>query len=102
MRAVKEILNIRKSVYGNYNGGNYGAHCIRLDIGRLSVWFSYDTIVAIQNGETYVSKNCWSTTTGKHLNAIDGGDRDAKKRRLPRKEFEAKVAEILKAHNLSL
>ena len=98
---MSEITNIRMSVYGNYKSGNYGAHCLRLDIGYLSLWISYDTVVAAQDGcgDLLVSKNCWGPTTGKHLNAIDGGD---KKARLPRAEFEAKVAEILAAHGLNI
>ena len=96
---MSKVLNIKKSVYGNYQGGNYGAHCLRLDIGNLSVWFSYDTVVAIWDDAKYVSENAWGPTTGKHLNAIDGGD---KKARLPRGIFEAKVAEILKKRGLTV
>jgi hypothetical protein len=103
---VNEVLNIRKSVYGNYSGGNYGAHCLRVDIGSVVVYFSYDTVVAIgdmnEPGPLHVSENCWSTTTGKHLNAIDGGDRDAKKRRLPRADFEKRVSEILSRYGLNI
>jgi hypothetical protein len=32
-----------------------------------------------------VSENCWGTTTGKHLNRIDGGNR---KNRVSRDKFE--------------
>ncbi|MFH1011786.1 MAG: hypothetical protein V1784_11205 [bacterium] len=91
----REPLYTSKSEYGS------GAHAIRVDVGRLSIWYSYDTVVAIQdgNGALHVSENCWSTTTGKHLNAIDDGD---KKSRVPRADFELIVSEILRAHNLQL
>lgn len=62
---------------------------VELDSVRL--WFSYSTLIGFVKrngsgaGKRFVSENCWSTTTGKHLNAIDGGD---KKSRLPREEFE--------------
>jgi flavorubredoxin len=41
--------------------------------------FSYKTIIAFAiNGKVIVRQNEWSTTTGKHLNAIDGGSNEAK------------------------
>ena len=62
--------------YGNYSSGNYGAHCLRVDIGPIRLWFSYQTVIAFQvDGHArVVHQNDWGTTTGKHLNAIDGGD----------------------------
>lgn len=55
---------------------------------RVRYWFSYSTCVAFQAmGHTYVRKNVWGTTTGKHLNAIDGGDRQAKEKRLDQADF---------------
>jgi hypothetical protein len=69
-------------------------------VGNLQLWFSYCTCIACrERGRRYVSENAWAQTTGRHLNAIDGGD---KKARLPRAAFEAKVAEILAAHKLDL
>ena len=59
----------------------------------LRVWFSYKTPVAfLANGEKVVSENQWGPTTGKHLNAIDSGD---KKTRLSRADFETKLAAAL-------
>lgn len=93
------MLAISKKTYGNYSDGNYGTHCIRLDIGSLALWFSYDTVVAFhEDGHSRrVSKNLWGPTTGKHLNAIDDGN---KKDRLPRKEFEKQLNGVLVAHKL--
>jgi len=35
------------------------------------IWFSYETPIAVRvRGETYISNNEWSSTTGKHLNYI--------------------------------
>ena len=41
----------------------------------LELYFSYDTIVAFQESghKITVSHNVWSTTTGRHLNEIEGG-----------------------------
>jgi hypothetical protein len=63
-------------------------HSLRFDVGGNSFWFSYEILVAFQHGygDIIVRQNDWSTTTGKHLNAIDGG---AKKARLPAADFEA-------------
>jgi hypothetical protein len=70
--------------------GNYGAHALRTDFGPLSVWFSYQTPIAFQVGgqPRVVRQNDWRQTTGKHLNAIDGGGRDARKERVTGETFE--------------
>lgn len=93
--------NVKIRSYGNYSSSNYGAHSLRVDIGSLTLYFSYETVIAFYTPQTgeIVSENCWKQTTGKHLNAIDGGN---KKMRLPREQFEAKLNEVLKVHNLSI
>lgn len=88
---MKNKINMPKiGTYGNYSSGNYGVHAMRVDLGNLSVWFSYQTPIAFQfDGQPrVVRQNDWATTTGKHLNAIDGGSRDAKKARVTGEEFE--------------
>lgn len=76
--------------YGNYSSPNYGAHALRFwDASGNIFWFSYETLVAFKAGaaaETVVHTNDWGSTTGKHLNAIDGGD---KKSRLSCSDFQA-------------
>ena len=45
-------------------------------IDNKKIYFSYETPVAFWNGkELFVSENEWGSTTGKHLNAIDGGNK---------------------------
>ena len=75
------------SSYGPYSG-NYGTNALRVDIGTLTIWFSYETPIAfrVAHGEIVVRQNDWKQTTGKHLNAIDGG---RKKSRVPSETFEA-------------
>lgn len=77
----------RINSYGNYSSDNYGAHCLRVVMGRVTVWFSYQTPVAFQIGGNarVVRANDWGPTTGKHLNAIDGGNRGE---RVSGEEFE--------------
>jgi len=60
---------------------------------NLKLYFSYNTIIAINDLDDtlYISENCFSNTTGKHLNKIN---RD-KKIRMKRDMFESKVSEIL-------
>jgi hypothetical protein len=74
MRDSAEVreMNIRKWNYMNgYSSNNYGAHSIAISLGNLTVWFSYDTIVAFMDGHgKVVSENVWGPTTGKHLNEI--------------------------------
>lgn len=64
-----------------------GSNALRFDYGNgLTVWFSYQTPVAFaRDGRKVVRENDWSNTTGKHLNSIDGGDKDS---RIPGKDFE--------------
>ena len=79
--------------YGNYSSENYGAHALVFtDADNNRFWFSYKTLVAFQKcGEPLaVRQNDWGPTTGKHLNAIDGGN---KKKRLTSLMFEAHFAE---------
>jgi hypothetical protein len=58
------------------------------------VAFSYKTVIAFAcGGVVTVRQNDWSTTTGKHLNAIDGGSTEAKKARLSARDFENAMAE---------
>jgi hypothetical protein len=65
------------SSYGKYRNSNYGSHCLRMDAGPLTAWFSYRTMVAFRfaGEERVVRQNEWGRTTGKHLNWIDGGDK---------------------------
>jgi len=76
--------------YGQYSGGNYGLHCMRVVVGPVSVWYSYSTPVAFKVGcqARVVHENAWGPTTGRHLNAIDGGDKHAKAARVSGEEFE--------------
>ena len=59
-----------------------------------TLWFSYRTVVAFQRGwgPIVVRENSWSTTTGKHLNYIDGGDAAAKRKRLSGDAFLAALS----------
>jgi hypothetical protein len=83
--------------YGNYTSDNYGAHCLAITIktskGDLDIYFSYKTPIAFRfNGSLIVRKNDWGTTTGKHLNAIDNGN---KKERKDSETFEKLFNDIL-------
>lgn len=62
-------------------------------IGQVQLWFSYSALVAFEHpavngGRRVVSENQWTTTTGKHLTEIDGGN---KKGRMKAVEFNALV-----------
>ena len=70
-----------------------------VELGKLDLFFSYETLVAICDTEHgwVVSKNVWSATTGRHMNKHipiakeDWWDHD---------EWETKVAEILREYGL--
>ena len=79
------------SNYGEYSGnGNYGAHSLLVDVGPLRVWYSYQTPVAFHVGgqRRVVRRNEWGTTTGKHLNWIDGGEKAQRAERVNTATFQ--------------
>jgi len=82
--------------YGNYSSDNYGAHCLCVEMGPVMVWFSYKTPIAfhVDGRARVVRQNEWGPTTGKHLNAIDGGNRKA---RVSSAEFEKLWSEQVEA-----
>jgi hypothetical protein len=95
----EDMPHVSISNYGNYSNSNYGAHCMEVRVGSMTLCFSYNTVVAFSDGfgGLKVSQNNWGPTTGKHLNWIDGGDKSS---RLPREEFNRQLDEALKRHDL--
>jgi hypothetical protein len=93
------ILEVKKWNYGNYSSDNYGANSIAIQVGTRKVFYSYNTVVAFcgtnSKGKYFdcTIKNYWNTTTGKHLNWLDGGN---KKARLTQEEFDKQLQEFLK------
>lgn len=83
--------------YGQYSNDNYGAHTLKVGLGTISLFYSYDTIVAYSDSDDglTVCENIWSTTTGKHLNWIDGGRKD---RRKDSATFDAMLSAALARH----
>ena len=82
--------------YGQYSSDNYGVNSLAFDLGSIEIFFSYQTPVAFITAKTglVVRENDWSTTTGKHLNWIDNGD---KKARITGEEFEKRLQEALES-----
>jgi hypothetical protein len=67
------------SNYGQYSNDNYGAHTLCFtDKEGNDYYYSYQTLVAFRNSKhgLVVHKNDWGTTTGKHLNWIDRGNKN--------------------------
>jgi len=75
-----------------------GPNSMRVRVGAFQVWYSYSTPVAFMSddGALTVRVNDWSQVTGKHLNTIDGGSAEARKRRLDSETFEARLASELR------
>lgn len=80
--------------YGNYGSDNYGTNTLRFSVDGTDYYYSYRTLVAVKRpGEPIiVHRNDWGPTTGKHLNWIDGGTPEAKRRRLNCEAFASAVA----------
>lgn len=90
---------IRKWNYGHYKSDNYGGHSMAIQVGTLTLYFSYDTVVAYKEAGQLmrVSENIWTVTTGKHLNWLEPD----KQLRLANDLFTFELCDVLKAHNLS-
>lgn len=83
--------------YMDYSSNNYGSSRM-VSIGDLDLYFSYETVIAFRSPKTglVIRKNDWSTTTGKHLNAINPN----KKERIDGAEFTAQLEKLLSSYNL--
>ena len=67
-----------------------------VEIGVVRLAFSYETLIGIHTGAAWiVSQNEWGATTGKHLNSLDGGSKEAKDRRLPQHEVEEITSDLI-------
>lgn len=74
-------------------------NAVEVGIGNVSLYFSYKTLIAYSDPQDglVVCENAWSTTTGKHLNYVDGGN---KKSRFNPAIFEEKAQAMLRRHGL--
>lgn len=69
----------------------YPANAVVVSLPKIDIYFSYKTPVAFRaGGKLVVRENDWGPTTGKHLNAIDGGDKAS---RVKSDVFEKLLAE---------
>ena len=61
-----------------------GSNFANVDLGNgIKLHFSYSTLIGFTcEGNTFVRENAWGATTGKHMNALDGGSKTAKAARL--------------------
>ena len=71
-------------------------HSVTMPNG-VTVWFSYETAIGFSTryGTPTVRENVWGPTTGKHLNAIDGGDKEARARRVSGDDFTTQFNDIM-------
>ena len=81
----------------SYSSGAPNSNCMRVQVGKLYLYFSYTTIVAFSmDSKTVGCENNWGSTTGKHLNWIEPD----KKKRIGEDTFETLLTKVLKKHNL--
>jgi hypothetical protein len=90
MQALQTTIDLDAVDFDRYAGPS----SMRFSDARgVTYYMSYSTLVAVRYGGTLlVRRNDWSTTTGKHLNAIDGDDKAS---RLDRDSFAQAVADLL-------
>jgi len=77
-----------------FNLKQIAANVTRVELGALTFWFSYETVVAFYapGSKRMVSENVWSVTTAKHLTLIDGGDKSS---RIPHDEFTTALDAVM-------
>ena len=65
-------------------GSNSPAIAFRDENSGFTYFYSYNTLIAFEHtlSGLVVRANAWGNTTGKHLNAIDGGSKEAKEKRI--------------------
>lgn len=71
-----------------------GPHSLQVFLPGLTLWWSYDTLVAFRVHDAEkptVCENRWGSTTGEHLDAIDGGDKAG---RLTREAFTDELTHL--------
>jgi len=101
---VSPISRISISSYGRYSSSNYGVSTMIIDLGCIKLYFSYRTVIAFRTVDTglVVMKNYWNCTTGKHINWVDGGSKEARKQRLTADEFEDKLSKVFKSFDMDV
>lgn len=89
--------DIRIYNYCDYSSNNYGSSRA-VQLGSLTLYFSYETVIAFNSPKTglIIRENSWSTTTGRHLNAIDPD----KKIRFSSEQFESLLDQLLESYEL--
>lgn len=68
-----------------------------LRLNGLTIHFSYETPIAFEGAGSgmVVRENDWGPTTGKHLNALDGGSPVAKAARIAGPDFGHRLTAAL-------
>ena len=83
-------MRVKLESYGKGTEGHV------LELGPITIYFSYATPIAVYgSGKRFIRENDWGPTTGRHLNHIDEGGKEAKAARLPSTEFERRLGELL-------
>jgi len=114
---------IKKSSYGEYSSGSSKVHTTLIKIGELSLWFSFDEVVAFKyekirevltdeeikiqiekrfkslgyNPRMFICKNIWEGVTARHIDFINP-DQSI---RLEREKFVELLNRVLDYCNLS-
>lgn len=82
----------------NVNLSQIANNFTSVNVNGVRIWFSYETAIAFSfAGNTVVRENVWGVTTGKHLNRVDGGTKEAKAARFDGETFEGALRASLTA-----
>ena len=84
-------MNVTNVSLENLGTVNKNKVTLETDQGNIVLYFSYETIVAVEaKGQLSVRQNDWSVTTGKFLNELEPN----KDRRLPTPGFEGVLSQV--------
>lgn len=94
-------------VKGEVSGWNYanrGDNAFACKIGKITVYFSYQTPIAFSDsgvdGSTIASENVWGKTTGTHISALHLDSLPTTNKQIPQSAFELRLQALLEKYGL--
>ena len=89
-------VSTKTRIFNYRNPNDRRCNAIAVKLGKLTLYFSYHTVVAYKiDDKLFVSENCFSPTTAQHIRAVESYESQPNGNRLPRDIFERTLAEHL-------
>ena len=89
-------VSTKTRIFNYRNPSDRRCNAIAVKLGKLTLYFSYKTVVAFKvEDNLYVSENCFSQTNAQHIRAVESYEEQPNGNRLPRNIFEETLAQHL-------